>query len=77
MRKRIAITLLFAASLPLAALAQANQQPATPRPAPSFKSEFFTDLDEVQKKITDLAAAVPAEKYAWRPGEGVRSLCSE
>jgi len=71
MKRLIAIALL---SLPL--FAQTNQKPATapPRSAPSFRGEFFTDLDEVQKKITDLAAAVPAEKYAWRPGDGVRSV---
>ena len=31
-------------------------------------------IDDVEKKIEDLAAAVPAEKYSWRPGEGVRSV---
>src|SRR6185436_6885941 len=57
--------LLILCSLPAVA------QP--PKPA-GFKTEFFADLDEVQKKITDLAAAVPAEKYAWRPADGVRSV---
>ena len=71
MKNPMTIAALLLASLPL--FAQANQKPA-PRPAPSFKGEFFNDLDEVQKKITDLATAVPAEKYAWRPGEGVRSV---
>ena len=31
-------------------------------------------LSFVEKRIEDLAAAVPAEKYSWRPGEGVRSV---
>jgi uncharacterized damage-inducible protein DinB len=70
--KRIAI--LLALCLPLSLFAQNNQKPAAPKPAAGFKAEFFTDLDEVQKKITDLAAAVPAEKYGWRPAEGVRSV---
>ena len=69
--KRIAV--LLALCLPLSLIAQNNQKPA-PKPAAGFKAEFFTDLDEVQKKITDLAAAVPADKYGWRPAEGVRSV---
>jgi uncharacterized damage-inducible protein DinB len=42
------------------------------------KSGFFTDYlsqwNEVEKKLTDLAEAIPVEKYSWRPGEGVRSV---
>jgi uncharacterized damage-inducible protein DinB len=46
-------------------------------PAPNgkgFRAEFLADLDEVQDKITQLATAVPAEKYTWRPATGVRSI---
>ena len=43
-------------------------------PAKTFRTEFLHDLDDVQKKIIDLATAVPADKYGWRPGEGVRSV---
>lgn len=39
-----------------------------------FRAEFLSNLDDVQKKVIDLAGAVPAEKYAWRPGDGVRSV---
>jgi len=42
------------------------------------KSGFFTDYlwqwNDVEKKLTDLAEAIPAEKYSWRPAEGVRSI---
>lgn len=47
---------------------------AQPQNGKGFRSEFMSDLDEVQGKILKLANAVPAEKYAWRPGEGVRSV---
>jgi len=67
--KRIAVFLLIAL-LPITAFAQ-NQKLA---PKSSFKAEFFANLDEVQKKITDLAVATPAEKFSWRPAEGVRSV---
>src|SRR5438093_7353124 len=45
-----------------------------PAPKTGFRAEFLSDLDDVQKKIVDLAAAMPAEKYNWRPAAGVRSV---
>lgn len=38
------------------------------------KSELLANFDDTQKKILALAEAIPAEKYAWRPAEGVRSV---
>ena len=46
---------------------------ATP-PKSGFRAEFLRDLEEVQKKIVDLAATTPADKYNWRPAKGVRSI---
>ena len=43
-------------------------------PVTGFRAEFLRDLDDVQKKIIDLATAMPAEKYSWRPAQGVRSI---
>jgi uncharacterized damage-inducible protein DinB len=45
-----------------------------PAPKSGFRAEFLQDLDDVQKKIVDLAAAMPADKYSWRPARGVRSV---
>jgi uncharacterized damage-inducible protein DinB len=39
-----------------------------------FKAEFFTNLDDAQEKILDLASSIPAEKYGWRPAPEVRSI---
>jgi uncharacterized damage-inducible protein DinB len=47
---------------------------AQPPKAGGFRTEFLADLDDVQKKVIDLAAAIPAEKYSWRPEAGVRSI---
>jgi uncharacterized damage-inducible protein DinB len=48
---------------------------ATPKaPVTGFRAEFLHQLEDVQKKIQGLAAAIPAEKYAWRPAPGVRSV---
>jgi uncharacterized damage-inducible protein DinB len=69
----LAPVILFAAS----ALATAQAPAAAPAPAaPSsgFRADFLGQLDDVSKKILDLAEAVPADKYSWRPGKGVRSV---
>ena len=43
-------------------------------PASGFRAEYLAQLDEVQQKIVSLAEAIPADTYAWRPAEGVRSV---
>jgi len=43
-------------------------------PKSGFRAEYLAQLADVEKKIVDLAGAVPQEKYGWRPGEGVRSV---
>src|SRR5881396_1160252 len=56
------------------ALIAALQTPAPAPPKHGFRAEFLSDLSDVQKKIEDLAAAIPADKYTWRPAPGVRSV---
>ncbi|MEM1202326.1 MAG: DinB family protein [Acidobacteriota bacterium] len=36
--------------------------------------DFLRDFDGVSKKLNDLAGAIPADKFDWRPAEGVRSV---
>jgi uncharacterized damage-inducible protein DinB len=57
------------------AQASASTQ-AADKTAPSYdmKAQSVFDLQALQKKFTDLAGAIPAEKYTWRPAEGVRSF---
>jgi uncharacterized damage-inducible protein DinB len=47
---------------------------AAQAPSSGFRAEFLKQLDEVSGKLIELAQAVPAEKYSWRPAEGVRSV---
>jgi uncharacterized damage-inducible protein DinB len=56
--------------------APAAQQTAAAPAAPTsgFRAEFLTELDDVQKKLVSLAEAIPAEKYTYRPADGVRSV---
>lgn len=44
--------------------------------APSYdmKAQAIVDLQQMQKKYVDLAQALPADKYNWRPEPGVRSV---
>ncbi len=43
--------------------------------APSgVRGWFLKEVNDLEKKYVGLAEAVPAEKYTWRPGEGVRSI---
>src|SRR5882724_4947925 len=39
-----------------------------------MRALFLQQLGDVEKKVNSLAQAVPAEKYSWRPAEGVRSI---
>ena len=58
--KTIGVLLLMVSTIPAGA-------------ATGFREEFLSQLDELQSKALALAKAIPEEKYAWRPGEGVRS----
>ncbi|HET8549634.1 MAG TPA: DinB family protein [Bryobacteraceae bacterium] len=42
--------------------------------AADVKSEFLDEVSALEKKYTSLAEAIPADKYTWRPGDGVRSI---
>ena len=42
--------------------------------AAAVKAAFVADLDVMKGKFVGLAQAFPADKYTWRPMEGVRSV---
>jgi uncharacterized damage-inducible protein DinB len=74
MRNRIARILpVCAAALALACSAAVAQAPAVAS-KPSFGSEISRELSDVEKKLVRLAEAMPADRYGWRPAEGVRSV---
>ena len=43
-------------------------------PATGFRAEFLEEIAYYEKRYTSLAETMPAEKYTWRPAEGVRSV---
>lgn len=47
---------------------------AGPVAAQGLMAEMHADVSEVQKKLVDLANAIPESAYSWRPAQGVRSI---
>ena len=42
--------------------------------ADGIKAEILRELDDTATKLMSLAEAIPAETYAWRPADGIRSV---
>jgi uncharacterized damage-inducible protein DinB len=60
--------------LPLRAASQDNPPAAAASAVTGARAEFLAEVVYYEQRYTRLAEAVPAEKYSWRPGEGVRSI---
>ena len=65
--------LIVALSLGGAGVAAAQAVPNR-ESALEIRKRYLMDLDTLQSKFLALAEAIPAEKYAWRPAPGVRSI---
>ena len=86
MKRRTTVLAALGSTLAAFSLAQvptttSTDMPARPAaPAPSgvpatgFRAEYIAEVDSVGKKVVELAEAIPADKYGWRPAEGVRSI---
>jgi len=62
---------------PARAQAKPAEMPAAPAaaaPPTGARAEFLGQVAYFEGRFTRLAEAMPAEKYTWRPGEGVRSV---
>ena len=71
MKASIRVFSLFAIGLALGAMSVSARAADAPS---GMKALFLQQLADVEKKMNSLAEAVPAEKYSWRPGAGVRSI---
>jgi uncharacterized damage-inducible protein DinB len=65
---------LLASGTAARAAAQAGQSTDKTSPSYDMKAQSLVDLDDMHKKFVTLAEAIPADKFTWRPGEGVRSI---
>lgn len=75
LRHRLAglvLPLAFALVLPCGVAA--GQDVLNAKSAVHIRDQYVADLDTLHAKIVALAGAIPAEKYEWRPGPGVRSV---
>ena len=71
----IAVALSLACALSLPAAAQETMQKKEEmKPATAdVRAEILRQIEDAEKKLVALAEATPAEKFAWRPAEGVRT----
>ena len=67
MKAAIGIITMLASGLALPGVA-AGQVP------PGVGEGWNGEFDHAARQITQLAEAIPADKYSWRPGAGVRSV---
>lgn len=68
--------LLAALFCVVATISAAQDKPATSSAAPAAgaRAEFLDEIAYYEQRFTRLAEAIPADKYSWRPAEGVRSV---
>lgn len=59
----------FVSSLSFVVAAQAAAQSGN-----ALAADLLRDLGDAESKLVGLARAIPADKYDWRPGQGVRSV---
>lgn len=71
------VPILAAATLlaaPMLSARAVKPNGAPPVPKTGIRAEFLRDLDDIEKKTMQLAGAMPASKFSWRPARGVRSV---
>jgi uncharacterized damage-inducible protein DinB len=81
-RNYLCFLCLMAFPLVYAAISPAQEKPADKAPVASAaaaptsgpRAEFLDEIGFYEQRYTRLAQAMPAEKYTWRPSEGVRSV---
>jgi hypothetical protein len=71
---RLAIVGLALVTLVMRPQPAAAQDAMTKEAAAAVKANFLADLEGMRAKFVALAQAFPADKYTWRPMDGVRSV---
>jgi uncharacterized damage-inducible protein DinB len=70
----LTVVLTLGALGPAAAQQPANSPAPVDAPTAGYRAEFLRELADLETKYVRLAEQMPAEKYSWRPAEGVRSV---
>jgi len=77
MKKLMMVLAMAALLVPAAALAQHDGHDHghdMAMKAPTMKSAMVNQMKAAESELMELAEAMPADKYTWRPAEGVRSV---
>ncbi len=72
--KRPLLLLLLILTLLLALPLLAEGGTASGSQQAGFLTDFLADFDRTSKRLVDLAGAIPADTYDWRPTDKVRTL---
>ncbi len=72
----LGLTLATVAPAPAQGTASPQATSSATAAAPTFgvRAEFLNELKSEEDEFVQLAEAIPADKYTWRPAEGVRSV---
>ncbi len=70
----LGVTLVILSLVPRSTAQEKPAEKAVAAPASGFRAEFLEEIAYYEHRYTQLAEAMPAEKYSWRPGDGVRSV---
>ena len=73
---RFIVVLLVLSAAAIASAQNAENSASSDHTAPSYdmKAQALLDLGRVQDKFVQLANAVPADKFTWRPSDDSRSF---
>lgn len=71
---RVAVVLASAIATNARAQQQQGEQALDVKSATHLRAEYLADLDTLHDKFVQLAKAIPAEKYGWRPSGEVRTV---
>jgi uncharacterized damage-inducible protein DinB len=72
--RRLLLLALTVALIGAAPHARAATQDAAPDPREGIWEGYDGEWTQVSKELISLAEAIPADKYSWCPGTGVRSV---
>jgi len=74
MRRSLCQLLCLMFCFGLLSRAQEKPAPVPTTPTAGARLEFLDEVSYYEQRFLRLSDAVPAEKYSWRPAEGVRTL---
>ena len=72
--RALRLTLIAAAVAGAASTAAGQAAPAAAAPTAGYRAEFLKEMQYFEGRFTQLAEAIPADKFTWRPAAGVRSV---